>query len=90
MRRTVWLWAPLQFYGIDGLAEGCLSIQAGEEKATVLQDAMTMAEETIKMADGIMDGSITDCPTVTIDAKVINEDNIEEMIEFHKKNGLIE
>ncbi|MCI8833941.1 MAG: substrate-binding domain-containing protein [Ruminococcus sp.] len=82
--------SEVQFYGIDGLAEGCLSIQAGEEKATVLQDAMTMAEETIKMADGIMDGSITDCPTVTIDAKVINEDNIEEMIEFHKKNGLIE
>lgn len=83
-------YSNVQFYGIDGLAEGCQSIAAGEETASVLQDAQVMAEETIKLADGILDGSITDYPTVKIDAKVINAENVEEMIETHKENGLID
>lgn len=83
-------YSNVQFYGIDGLAEGCLSIKDGEETASVLQDAQVMAEETIKLALGILDGSITDNPTVSIDAKVINKDNVDEMIATHKENGLID
>lgn len=83
-------YSNVQFYGIDGLAEGCLSIQSGEETASVLQDAQVMAEKTIELALGILDGSIKDNPTVSIDAKVINPDNVEEMIDTHKKNGLID
>lgn len=83
-------YSNVQFYGIDGLAEGCLSIEAGEEIASVLQDAQAMAEETIKLADGILDGSITDKPMVSVDATVINKDNVADMIEKHKSNGLID
>lgn len=83
-------YSNVQFYGIDGLAEGCESIAAGELTASVLQDAQVMAEETVKLADGILDGSITDYPMIKIDAQVINADNVDEMIETHKENGLIE
>lgn len=80
----------VQFYGIDGLAEGCLSIESGELTGTVLQDAQTMADEALNMAEGLLDGSITDNPTVAIDAQIISADNVDEMIEMHRENGLIE
>lgn len=83
-------YSNVQFYGIDGLAEGCLSIEAGELTGTVLQDAQTMADEALDMVEGLLDGSITDNPTVDIDAKIISADNVDEMIETHKANGLIE
>ncbi len=83
-------YSNVQFFGIDGLADACLSIQAGEETASVLQDAQLMADEAIKMVKGIMDGSITDHPTISIEAKVIDAENVEEQIEQHKTNGLIE
>ena len=83
-------YSNVQFYGIDGLAEGCLSIQSGELTATVLQDAQTMADEAQNMVEGLLDGSITDNQTVDIDAKIVNSDNVEEIIEMHRENGLIE
>ena len=83
-------YSNVQFYGIDGLAEGCLSIQSGELTATVLQDAQTMADEALNMVEGLLDGSITDNQTVDIDAKIVNSDNVEEIIEMHRENGLIE
>ena len=80
----------VQFYGIDGLADGCLSIKAGELTATVLQDATTMATELVTLANGVLDGSVTDCPFITIDAQFINADNVADMIASHQANGLIE
>ena len=80
----------VQFYGIDGLADGCLSVEAGELTATVLQDANSMADKAIEMVNGLLDGSIEGNPIESIDAEVITKDNVEEMIENHKKNGLIE
>ena len=83
-------YSNVPFFGIDGLADGCLSIKAGEETASVLQNANTMAEEAVKMVEGLKDGSITDCPTVSIDATVITSENVDDMIEMHKSNGLID
>lgn len=83
-------YSNVQFYGIDGLAEGCLSIDAGELTVSVLQDAQSMAEEAMALVDGILDGSITDYPTVKIDPTVITSENVAEIIKSHKANGLIE
>ncbi|HCC34809.1 MAG TPA: hypothetical protein DEQ02_03930, partial [Ruminococcaceae bacterium] len=79
-----------QFYGIDGLADACLSIEAGEETASVLQDANKMASAVLELAKGVLDGSVTDNKTVSIDPQIINKDNISEMIAMHKSNGLID
>jgi len=83
-------YSNVQFYGIDGLADACLSIQEGKETASVLQDANAMAKEALEMVKGIIDGSITDNPTVSVLPTVITADNVEEMIDMHKANGLIE
>lgn len=82
--------SDVQFYGIDGLADGCLSIEAGELTATVLQDANAMADRAIEMVNGLLDGSIEGNPIESIDAEVITKDNVEDMIASHKENGLID
>ena len=82
--------SDVQFYGIDGLADGCLSIEAGELTATVLQDANAMADKAIEMVNGLLDGSIEGNPIESIDAEVITKDNVEDMIASHKENGLID
>lgn len=79
----------VQFYGIDGLADACLSIEAGEETASVLQDANAMAGEALKMVKGILDGSVTGNPTVSVTPTVIDKNNVKDMIAMHTKNGLI-
>ena len=78
--------SDVQFYGIDGLADGCLSIEAGELTATVLQDANAMADRAIEMVNGLLDGSIEGNPIESIDAEVITKDNVEDMIASHKEN----
>ena len=82
--------SDVQFYVIDGLADGCLSIEAGELTATVLQDANAMADKAIEMVNGLLDGSIEGNPIESIDAEVITKDNVEDMIASHKENGLID
>lgn len=81
--------SQVQFYGIDGLADACLSIQSGEETGSVLQDANAMAKEALELAAGLLDGSVTGPKTVSIAPTYIDASNVEEMIAMHKKNGLI-
>ena len=80
----------VQFYGIDGLADGCLSVQASELTGTVLQDANLMANTTLDELDKILDDSVTEPEIVSIDAMVIDKSNVDDVIKMHQENGLID
>ena len=81
--------SQMQFYGIDGLADGCLSIQEGEESASVLQDAAEMGYGAVDIAVGIARGEITTQQYFEIEPTLITPDNVEEFIEMHKETGVI-
>ena len=80
----------MQFYGIDGLADGCLSIEAGEETGSVLQDADEMAEATVELAKQLYADPDMEAVKMELEPVLITEDNIETFIEMHKENGVIQ
>lgn len=79
----------MQFYGIDGLADGCLSIQKGELTATILQDAVDMGYSGVDMAVKIAKGEITKPTNHEIVPVLITKSNIETYIKMHKDTGVI-
>lgn len=82
-------YSGVQFYGIDGLADACLSIESGEETASVLQNANEMAAAALEMTRGVLDGSITGTPTTTVEPEIINKENVATIIAMHKENDLL-
>lgn len=74
--------------GIDGLADGCLSIQAGDMTASILQNADVMAEEGIRLLMQMINGDI-DHEEYIVDGVLITSENVDEMVQMHKDNGII-
>lgn len=77
------------FSGIDGLADGCLSIQAGELKVSVLQDANAMAKGGIEMALKLVANPDMEVEKMELVPELITPDNVEEYIELHRSTGVI-
>lgn len=77
----------MQFYGIDGLGDACLSIQSGEMTASVLQDANDMGSNAARIAVGMIKGDITTPEAYQIKPITITKDNVEDVIKIHKANG---
>lgn len=73
-------------YGVDGTAEACLAIEAGEMTSTTLQSAYALAEEAVKLAYEMMTGK-GERRTVLVDCPLITKENAKEYIELHKKAG---
>ncbi len=80
--------SKMQFYGIDGLGDACISIEAGELTASVLQDAMDMGSNAIRIALGMIDGSIK-TEEYFIKPIIITKDNVQDIIAIHKANGAL-
>lgn len=80
----------VQIYGVDGLADSCLAIQAGQMTATVLQDADVMAKEAIDLGHKILTGEVTERQDIMIETDVIDKDNVESYLEKHRENGILE
>lgn len=78
----------MQFFGIDGLGDACISIEAGELTASVLQDAMDMGSNAIRIALGMIDGDIV-TEKYLIKPIVITGDNVGDVIAIHKANGAL-
>lgn len=78
----------MQFYGIDGLGDSCISIEAGELTASVLQDAVDMGSNAIRIALGMIDGSIT-TEEYLIKPIIITKANVQDIIAIHKANGAL-
>lgn len=79
----------IQFYGVDGLANGCRKVQEGSMKATVLQNCQQIAELSMKALYEMMTGKNTEPRSLMCDPLVITSDNVEEMIKVHKENGMM-
>ena len=79
----------MQFYGIDGLGDACLSIEAGELTASVLQDAVDMGENAVRLSVAMINGEITTPEHYSIQPITVDSENVQEIIDLHKENGFL-
>lgn len=77
------------FFGIDGLADGCLSIEAGEETASVLQDAALMAREGVRLTMEVIADPDMEATKSEIAPILITNENVAEMLQMHRENGVL-
>ncbi|MCD8015729.1 MAG: sugar ABC transporter substrate-binding protein [Lachnospiraceae bacterium] len=78
------------FYGVDGLADAAIAIEAGQMDATALQDAQVMAEEGARIVHEVLTGENEEgYEKVQIEVTLITEDNVAEYIERYTANGMI-
>lgn len=78
------------FYGVDGLADAAVAIEAGEMNATALQDAKVMAEEGARIVHEVLTGENADgFEKVQIPVTLITKDNVAEFIERYTENGML-
>lgn len=75
-------------YGVDGLADACLSIKDGELTATCVQNAYAQAEASLDICDRVLKGEI-DKETKLVDGELIDSSNVDEWIKVHTENGQI-
>ncbi len=75
-------------YGVDGTAEACLKIKAGEMTSTSLQSAYALAELSVKMSYDLLTGKTVTTPQF-ITADLITKDNVDKFIQMHKELGNI-
>ncbi len=78
----------LLYYGVDGLADACLSIQAGELTATCVQNAYAQAGAALDIASRVLAGEI-ERETNNPDGELIDPSNVAKWITTHTENGQI-
>lgn len=78
------------FFGVDGLADAAVSIEADELTATALQDAKVMAEEGARVCHAVLTGEAENgYEKVQISVTLITKDNVAEFIARYKENGML-
>lgn len=78
------------FYGVDGLADAAVAIEAGEMDATALQDAQVMAEEGARIVHEVLTGENEEgYEKVQIPVTLITKDNVQEYIDRYTANGML-
>jgi inositol transport system substrate-binding protein len=80
-------YSDLLVYGVDGTAEAALLIQEGKFTATSFQNAYALAETSMKLINDILTGAQTDYVNIDIDCPLITKDNVQSLIETHKRAG---
>lgn len=75
-------------YGVDGLADACLSIQDGELNVTCVQNAYDQASNALRIAAGVLAGEITN-EVYQSPGELIDSSNVENWIKIHTENGQI-
>jgi len=75
-------------YGVDGTAEACLLIKSGVMTSTTLQSAYALAENILTTVDKLLKGAKGPID-LDIDCPLVNQDNVDQYIEMHKKAGAI-
>ncbi|NDL68844.1 sugar ABC transporter substrate-binding protein [Anaerotalea alkaliphila] len=81
--------AEILAYGVDGTAEACLLIKDGLMTSTSLQSAYDLASSLLVTVDKLVTGQETQIDT-DIDCPLINQDNVDQYIEMHKKAGALQ
>lgn len=78
------------FFGVDGLADAAVSIEAKELTATALQDAKVMAEEGARICNEVLTGKTEKgYEKVQIPVTRITKENVDEFITRYKENGML-
>lgn len=78
------------FFGVDGLADAAVSIEANELTATALQDAKVMAEEGARVAHEVLTKENKEgFEKVEIPVTLITKDNVAEFVKRYTDNGMI-
>lgn len=80
----------IQFFGIDGLANGCNAVKAGTMTATVLQNADEMGKTAAEALVEMMSGKDTSSRKFALDGTVITSENVDEIIAMHEANGMMQ
>jgi inositol transport system substrate-binding protein len=73
-------------YGVDGTAEACLKIKAGEMTSTSLQSAFSLAEMSVKLSHDLLTGKKASYPQF-ITADLITKENVDKFIKMHQDLG---
>lgn len=76
-------------YGVDGTAEAALLIQEGRMTSTSFQNAYELARLNMELTNKILTGQVTGLVNEDIDCPLYTKDNVQELIEVHKKAGAI-
>lgn len=78
------------FFGVDGLADAAVAIEADEMDATALQDAQVMAQEGARIVHEVLTGENKEgFEKVQIPVTLITKDNVDEFIKRYTDNGMI-
>lgn len=80
----------LQFYGIDGLAGGCLAIKDGTLTATVLQNCDDEAKTGMEYLYKMMTGEDTGSYSIDLPPTVVTAENVDDIIAIHEANGMMQ
>jgi len=73
-------------YGVDGTAEACLLIEDGRMTATTMQSAYALADKLLWASDLLLTDEVIEIHT-NIGNPVVDQDNVGEYIEMHKRAG---
>jgi inositol transport system substrate-binding protein len=78
-------------YGIDSLADACLSIDAGELRASAMQDSMIYAraflERAIKLKNKEVDATFVE--DMVFKPVLTDGSNVKERLAFYEENGVL-
>ena len=80
----------MQFFGIDGLANGCNAVKAGTLTATILQNASDEAKASAQAVLDMASGKDTSSRLIALDGTCITLDNVDEIIEMYNENGMMQ
>lgn len=75
----------LQVYGIDATAGGCKAVKDNLLKATVFQNAVTYAHQSLDYAAKALKREKIE--SVRIDSELVTPDNVDAYIKIHKELG---
>jgi len=75
-------------YGVDGTAEAALLIKAGLLTATSFQNAYELASKILDTTNKLLTGKAKQID-VDIDCPLITKDNVNMLIDIHKKAGAL-
>lgn len=79
----------IQFFGIDGLANGCNAVKDGTMTATILQNADDEAEEAAQALLDMITGKDTSSRLISLEGTVVTKDNVDEILAMHEANGML-
>jgi len=81
--------SKLLVYGVDGTAEAALLIQEGTFTATSFQNAYALAENTMRIVNNILNGTQSGFTNIDIECPLITVDNVQELIDVHRRAGAL-